>query len=65
MDIGIVSPYKLQCKKIKEICNLNNFKDVAIGTAEVYQGQEKKVIIISTVRAGNRSLGDFLGNAQV
>lgn len=65
LDIGIVSPYKLQCKKIKERCDQNKFESITIGTAEVFQGQEKKVMIMSTVRSGKRSLGDFLGNAQV
>lgn len=64
-DIGVVSPYKLQCKIIREICDKNQFKEITIGTAECFQGQERKVMIISTVRSGKRALGDFLGNAQV
>lgn len=65
-DIGVVSPYKLQCKKIQENCDKRNFKEVTIGTAEVFQGQERKVMIMSTVRAGKKkSLGNFLSNAQV
>lgn len=63
-EIGVVSPYKLQCKKIRDECDKNKFADVTIGTAEVFQGQEKKIMIISTVRTGKRALGDFLGNAQ-
>lgn len=64
-DIGIVSPYKLQCKIIKQRCDKNNYKKIVIGPAEVFQGQEKPVIIVSTVRSGRVSLGDFLQNAQV
>lgn len=64
-DIGVVSPYKLQCKKIQENCEKNDFKHITIGTAEVFQGQERKVMIMSTVRSGKRNLGDFLCNAQV
>lgn len=65
-DIGIVSPYKLQCKIIKQRCEKNNYKDIVIGSAEVFQGQEKTVMIVSTVRSGGRTiLGDFLANAQV
>lgn len=64
-DIGVVSPYKLQCSKIRNECEKRCRADITIGTAEVFQGQEKKVMIISTVRSGKRSLGDFLGNAQV
>lgn len=64
-DIGIVSPYKLQCKYIKQRCDQNNFKQIVIGPAEVFQGQEKTVMIVSTVRSGRTFLGDFLANAQV
>lgn len=64
-DIGIVTPYKLQCKIIKQNCDKNNYKEIRIGSAEVFQGQEKKVMIVSTVRSGRRNLGDFLANAQV
>lgn len=65
-DIGIVSPYKLQCEIIKQHCERNNYEEIIIGPAEVFQGQEKPVMIVSTVRSGrNTSLGDFLQNAQV
>lgn len=62
-DIGVVTPYKLQCRKIKEMCNTYGFGDVTVGTAEVFQGQEKPVIIISTVRTAGK-LG-FVSSEQV
>lgn len=65
-DCGIVSPYKLQCKIIKQHCEKNNYKEIVIGPAEVFQGKEKPIMIVSTVRSGrNSALGDFLQNAQV
>lgn len=65
-DIGIVSPYKLQCKIFRQKCDKEGFEEITIGTAEVFQGQERKVMIVSTVRAGQRGkVGDFLDNAQV
>lgn len=64
-DIGVVSPYKLQCKIIRQKCDKNEFHNITIGTAEVFQGQERKVMIVSTVRAGKRGVGDFLSNPQV
>lgn len=64
-DIGIVTPYKLQCKILKQNCEKKNYKDIIIGSAEVFQGQEKSVMIVSTVRSGRTKLGDFLANAQV
>lgn len=51
-DIGIVTPYKLQTKVIGRVCRNNGFKDITIGTAEVFQGQERPVMIVSTVRSG-------------
>lgn len=51
-DIGIVTPYKLQSKVIARACRQNDFKDITIGTAEAFQGQEKPVMIVSTVRTG-------------
>lgn len=64
-SIGVVTPYKLQCKKIRQKCDRKNYKDITIGSAEVFQGQERKVMIMSTVRTGRKNLGDFLSNAQV
>lgn len=51
-DIGVVTPYKLQCKVIAQACRRNGFNDITIGTAEVFQGQERPVMIVSTVRTG-------------
>lgn len=64
-DIGVVSPYKLQCKIIKQKRDAMNYGNITIGSAEVFQGQERKVMIMSTVRSGSKFLGDFLSNAQV
>lgn len=51
-DIGVVTPYKLQCRRIGQACRANRIHDVTIGTAEKFQGQEKPIMIVSTVRAG-------------
>ena len=48
-DIGVVSPYKAQLNKLRE--TLNHERKIEIGTAEYYQGREKKIIIISTVKS--------------
>lgn len=62
-DIGVVSPYKKQCSLIRDELRNNGFDGITVGTAEVYQGQERRIIIISTVRTGNE-LG-FVRNEQV
>lgn len=62
-DIGVVSPYIAQVDRIRDKLRENGLEEIRVGTAETYQGQEKKVIIISTVRT-NDELG-FVGDDQV
>ncbi|KAJ3664624.1 hypothetical protein Zmor_000177 [Zophobas morio] len=50
-QIGVVTPYKRQVYKIKEALKHCGFADVEVGTTESFQGREKRIIIISTVRA--------------
>lgn len=64
-DIGVVSPYKLQCKKIQQRCKKSGYNEIRIGSAETFQGQERKAMIISTVQSGQKTLGKFLMNPQV
>eukprot|EP00746_Dinoflagellata_sp_MGD_P160267 gnl/MRDRNA2_/MRDRNA2_86899_c0_seq1.p1 gnl/MRDRNA2_/MRDRNA2_86899_c0~~gnl/MRDRNA2_/MRDRNA2_86899_c0_seq1.p1 ORF type:complete len:874 (+),score=166.74 gnl/MRDRNA2_/MRDRNA2_86899_c0_seq1:85-2622(+) len=49
-DIGIISPYHKQCQRLRWMC-LGEGVDIEIGTTELFQGREKRVIIISTVRS--------------
>lgn len=62
-DIGVVAPYRLQCKFLVGACRQNNFNDITVGTAEIFQGQERPVMIISTVRT-DMKLG-FVNDARV
>ena len=59
-EIGVITPYRLQREKIKEI--LGDISDsVEVDTVDRFQGREKDVIIISFVRAyGN--VGRFINN---
>jgi superfamily I DNA and/or RNA helicase len=50
-DIGIVSPYKAQLIKLRE--EFRREPKLEIGTTEYYQGREKKIIIVSTVKSGD------------
>ncbi|XP_067141003.1 putative helicase mov-10-B.1 [Centruroides vittatus] len=51
-DIGIISPYRKQVDKIRNELKLTeNCNGISVGCVEVFQGQERKVIIISTVRS--------------
>lgn len=62
-DIGVVTPYKKQVSLIREELANNGYDNISVGSAEVFQGQERRIIIISTVRTGN-DLG-FVSNKQV
>lgn len=64
-DVGVISPYKLQCSKIKRACISEGFERIQIGTSEVFQGQEKKVIILSTVVSRRGHPGNFVSDPQV
>jgi helicase MOV-10 len=61
-DIGIISPYLAQLKYLKE--NLGVYwPKIEMGTAEYFQGREKRVILISTVKSCG-GIG-FLSNEKV
>lgn len=56
-DIGIVAPYKLQCERISQAIRLKVKgvqRTITVGTAEMFQGQEKPIMIVSAVRSNGR-----------
>lgn len=63
-DIGIVSPYKKQTRNIVNALKHQKLGDVKVGSVEVFQGQEKPVIIVTTVRSKMNNVG-FLSNWRV
>lgn len=65
LGIGIISPYKKQVEFIRHMLNeqFDDWKfDIEVNTIDGFQGREKDVIIISTVRSGD-SVG-FLNDAR-
>ncbi|KAF6757614.1 RNA helicase [Ephemerocybe angulata] len=49
-DVGVIAPYHAQCLKLRTA--LRSVADgIKVGSVEEFQGQERKVIIISTVRS--------------
>ncbi|OWF53196.1 putative helicase MOV-10 isoform X2 [Mizuhopecten yessoensis] len=50
-DIGVISPYRKQVQKIQALLKKKSLKDIHVGSVEEFQGQERLVIIVSTVRS--------------
>jgi helicase MOV-10 len=63
-DIGVISPYKRQCSKLTQRFREKRWPGIEVGTVETFQGREKPVVIISTVRSGTESVG-FINNPKV
>ncbi|KAF8156830.1 RNA helicase [Crassisporium funariophilum] len=68
--IGVITPYHAQrCKILDLLYKDHKLRDIKVGSVEEFQGQERRVIIISTVRSNKdfvtadirRSLG-FVAN---
>ncbi|KAL5639246.1 hypothetical protein ACGC1H_006676 [Rhizoctonia solani] len=63
--IGVIAPYRQQCVKIRQLLNRVGYGNVEVKVTEDWQGQEKRVIIISTVRSDPELLEEgalkFLG----
>lgn len=63
-DIGIIAPYQKQVQKIRSMLANHSFidipgrdlREIMVGSAEQFQGQEKRVIIISTTRSSKEYL---------
>ncbi|XP_058807138.1 putative helicase MOV-10 isoform X2 [Phymastichus coffea] len=68
-DIGIVTPFAAQSNHLRRCLKAHNLTNVTAGTVEIFQGQEKDVIIVSTVRSRTfvheqREHIGFLSNAR-
>ncbi len=56
-DLAVIAPYRRQVQKIREHMNRLfqrgpvKFTDVTVGSTEELQGQERRAVVISTVRS--------------
>lgn len=69
-DIGVITPYRAQRQKILHCLKQNSWEQIRVGTVEEFQGTEKLIAIISTVRTtqerkiGNASSIGFLNDLR-
>ncbi|KAK2861814.1 hypothetical protein Q5P01_001347 [Channa striata] len=57
-DVGIIAPYRKQVEKIQKalkslpaLRRWSDLKELKVGSVEEFQGQERKIIMVSTVRS--------------
>ncbi|KAL2103238.1 hypothetical protein ACEWY4_000106 [Coilia grayii] len=63
-DIGIIAPYRKQVEKLrqaieqhdKELKKIMGIKNLKVGSVEEFQGQERRVIIVTAVRSSGEHL---------
>lgn len=53
-EVGIITPYHAQVVYLK-LC-LKKMRKVSIGTVEEYQGEERKVILMSLVKTSGKEM---------
>lgn len=59
-EIGIITPYARQAQKIRLALRVQGIDDVKVGSVDSFQGQERRAIIISTVRAEREQVNNDL-----
>uniref|UniRef100_A0A8C1YHK8 RNA helicase n=1 Tax=Cyprinus carpio TaxID=7962 RepID=A0A8C1YHK8_CYPCA len=62
-EIGIIAPYRKQVEKIRKAIKMHTelksclgIEEMKVGSVEEFQGQERKVIIVSTVRSDKKHI---------
>ncbi|KAG0053626.1 hypothetical protein BGZ83_000767 [Gryganskiella cystojenkinii] len=50
-DIGVIAPFREQVKVLRQQLRAKGYSSVNVGTVEDYQGQEYRIMLISTTRS--------------
>lgn len=58
-SIGVITPFVNQKKLIEEALKQENLQNVACGTVHAFQGDEKDVVLFSTVITGKTQAGTY------
>ena len=48
-DVGVIAPYRAQVVRLRTLLRSRGLGDIRVGTVDDYQGQEERVMFISTV----------------
>ncbi len=69
LDIGIISPYKIQTQYLRSLVKKNEFlkplqESISINTVDGFQGQERDIILISLVRSNEEGQIGFLNDLR-
>lgn len=57
-DIGVITPYQKQVRHIRLRMSSLGIVPPKVGTVEEFQGQERNIILVSTVRSSTKLLRD-------
>ena len=60
--LGVISPYTEQCFRLRERLHFWNGLQVEASTVDGYQGEERELIVLSTVRANGTGAVGFLSD---
>ncbi len=69
LDIGIISPYKIQTQYLRHLVKSNDFlrplyESISINTVDGFQGQERDIVLISLVRSNEEGQIGFLNDLR-
>ncbi len=69
LDVGIISPYKVQTQYLRHLVKKNEFlkplrESISINTVDGFQGQERDIILISLVRSNEEGQIGFLNDLR-